>query len=103
PDVRSRPLHHGVACARPSQGCSHSGWLSAGALPPARSRFLPYTTLFRSIGLDEPTFLWRRLVGAPAPGANSVARLLARWTGSPAAPIASSSSTVRGLHPLGFA
>src|SRR5690606_10140722 len=43
------------------------------------------------------------LVGAPAPGANSVARLLARWVSSPAAPRTSWCSSLPGLHWLGLA
>src|SRR5690554_6459215 len=42
-------------------------------------------------------------VGAPAPGANSVARLLARWASSPAASRTSWCSSFPGLHRLWLA
>src|SRR5690554_517664 len=43
------------------------------------------------------------LVGAPAPGANSLARLLARWASPPAALRTSWCSSFPGLHRLGLA
>src|SRR5690606_35561923 len=49
-----------------------------------------------AIELDEPSFLWRRLVGAPAPGANSVVCLVARWASPPAAPRTSWCSSLPG-------
>src|SRR5690554_2011510 len=45
----------------------------------------------------------RGLVGAPAPGVNSVVRLLARWVSPPAASRTSWCSSLPGLHWLGLA
>src|SRR5690554_2439937 len=86
-DGRVLLLHRGRAGARPSRECTGSGWRSAGALHPGGIRCLGTSSPRAAIELDEFAPLGRRsLVGAPAPGANSVARLLARWTNSPAAP-----------------
>src|SRR5690606_39429675 len=78
-------------------------WRSAGALRPGGTRCLGASSPRAAIGLDEPPFLWRRLVGAPAPGANSVVCLVARWASPPAAPRTSWCSSLPGLHRLGVA
>src|SRR5690606_35520715 len=94
----------GRAGARPSQGCTGSGWRSAGALRPGGTRYLGTSSPRAAIGLDELAPLGRRsLVGAPAPGANSVVCLVARWASPPAAPRTSWCSSFPGLHLLGLA